>query len=108
MTSQRRENRATRVGGPMSSSPGSPATGFLRLARTLSGREGYLGQAGVIRSRPEVLGERILVRVRERLVLGHAVLVPARDLVALLVGEELLDGVGLLRVRDHPVANTFP
>jgi hypothetical protein len=39
---------------------------------------------------------------------GHAVVVPARDLVALLVGEELLHGIGLLRIGDHPVAQAFP
>ena len=39
---------------------------------------------------------------------AYAVLVTAGDLVALLVGQKLRDGVGLLRIRDHPVADSFP
>src|SRR5215510_4719705 len=96
------------VSSAVDSAPGLGARGWLRLARLFSGRECDLGQARVVRPGPEVLRERILVRVGERLVCGDAVLVAARDLVALLVGQELLDRVGLLRVCDHPVADPFP
>ncbi len=57
---------------------------------------------------PGVLGKRILVRERQRLVRRNAVVIAAGDLVAFLICKELLDRVGLLNVRGHPVANPFP
>ena len=55
--------------------------------------------------------ERVVGRVRDRLVRGDAVVEavqPRREDVALLVGEELLDGVGLLDVGHQPVTDARP
>src|SRR5215467_12818186 len=84
------------------------ASDRLLLARRFAGRECDLCQAATVHADPRVLRQRVLVGVAERLVTGHAVLITARDLVALLIGEELLDRVGLLDVGDFPVADRFP
>src|SRR5262245_11247140 len=97
-----REARAT------SSPRRTPDAMTLGLARFLSRGEGNLGHAGAVQPYPGVLRERVLVRVRERLVRGDAVLVAAGHLVALLVRDELLDRVGLLRVGNHPVPDALP
>ena len=50
-----------------------------------------LGHATAVQRHPGILGQRIFVGVAQRLMGGDAVLIAAGDLVALLVGEELLD-----------------
>src|SRR5581483_7965834 len=61
--------------------------------------------------RPPVLGDRVVRAVREALVGREAVVeavVRRGQHVALFVGEELLDRIGLLDVRDVPVPNALP
>src|SRR5438132_9525643 len=80
----------------------------LRFAGPLSGGEDDLRGAGAVRPDPRVPGERIPFAVAQGLVRSDAVLIAPRDLVALLVREELLDRISLLRVRDHPVPDALP
>ena len=82
-------------------------------ASALPWRQGELGRprAIAVRDVPPVGRDRIIRRVRLRLVrrdaVLEAVLLRGQD-IALLVREHLLDRVGLLDVRDKPVPDPLP
>src|SRR6185295_4617659 len=80
----------------------------LLLARFFTGRQRNFRQPATIHADPGILGQRITLGVRKRLVCTDAVLIATRDLVALLVGQELLNRIRLLWIGDVPVAYGFP
>ena len=63
----------------------------LGFARLFAGRQGDFGHTSAVQGHPGILGDWIFVGIAQRLVGGDAVLIATGDLVALLVGEELLD-----------------
>src|SRR5215472_12192441 len=81
---------------------------LLRLMRLLAGGQRDFRHTPAIERDPGVLSDRVGVGIGQRLMGGDAVLIPAGDLVALLIGQELLDRVGLLNVGGHPIANPLP
>src|SRR4051794_31765185 len=80
----------------------------LLLARLLARRQRYFRQSATVHADPRILGQRITVGVGKRLVRTYAVLIAASDLVALFVGQELLNRIGLLWIGNVPIAYAFP
>ena len=76
--------------------------------RLLAGGQRDFRHTPAIERNPGVFGDWIAVGVTQRLVRADAVLIAAGDLVALLIGQELLDRISLLNVGGHPIANSLP